>query len=229
MNEHDEHDEHGDGRFDDLLRSLGPDVPRPELEPEARARLLATIRAGEARGAPRSRRAWPLAAGLAAAAVLGLACAVLWAGLARARGALVEAQGRTEEVLQLLVRARRTQPSIPVPQDLEGVKRGDLILVTFHHELCPIARDCTPGFLLLEARHRGDAVRFLAFDVTGARRDEVEREIDALGLGYALLGPPGAETGVVKVLDGLHGRVLCAAPGRAGLEQAEALLARVPG
>jgi hypothetical protein len=44
---------------------------------------------------------------------------------------------------------------------------------------------------------------------------------------FALLGPLGAETGVVKVLDATHQRVLCSAPGDQGLKQAEALLARV--
>jgi hypothetical protein len=140
---------------------------------------------------------------------------------------LANAQWQADEAIQLLMNARRTQPTIPPPQHVEGLSSSDLALITFHHDLCPLARGCTPGFIAMAKQHEGDGLRFLNFDVTGSHRGLVDQEIDALGMRFALLGPPGAETGVVKVLDTSRQRVLCSAPGRLGLEQAERLLARV--
>jgi hypothetical protein len=152
---------------------------------------------------------------------------VLWTGLVRAEEALANSRWQTDEVLQLLVNARRTQPSIAAPEQIEGLSSSDLVLMTFHHDLCPLARPCTPKFKEMQQRHSGDPARFITFDVTGSKRESVDREIDALGMRFALLGPPGAETGVVKVVDATHQRVLCSAPGDLGLRQAEALLERV--
>jgi len=216
-----------DQEFDDLLRDLGPDVPQPDLDDGARARLMAAIDDAPVAARVRTPR-WAKPAA-AAAAILAVTCTLLWVYTGRVVDELDAARADTEEALQLLVRARRTQPTIPVPADLEGVRKSDLALVTFHHDLCPIARVATPGFAALEQQHRGDAATFVTLDVTGARRDEADREIDALGLRYALLGPLGAETGVVKVIDTAHHRVLCSAPGALGLQQAEQLLARVSG
>ncbi|MCA9289896.1 MAG: hypothetical protein KDA25_02140 [Phycisphaerales bacterium] len=229
-------DDHDDQHFDELLRDLGPDVPRPALDEPVRARLLASMDDPDVRtiagrtGRPgrwRSRLTSPVAAGLLVAAALGVSCIVLGSRLARTEGELATAQWQADEVLQLLVRARRTQPLIAAPDDVAGLSRSDLALITFHHDLCPIARVCTPGFAKLALQHRGDTVRFLTFDVTGSKRESVDHQIDALDLRFALLGPLGAETGVVKVLDTRHHRVLCSAPGALGLTQAERLLARI--
>lgn len=228
-----EPDDHGDRQFDDLLREFGPDIPQPELDDPARARLMALIDGPDARPAGRIGRSarWlkPVAAaGIAAAAVLGVSCIVLWTSLGRVRDQLAMSHRQTEEVFQLLASARRTQPSIPPPQDLEGLSSSDLVLITFHHDLCPIARLCSPGFRNMAKSHSGEAARFITFDVTGANLEQADRQIDELGMRFALLGPLGAETGVVKVLDTRHQRVLCSAPGKQGLEQAELVLARVP-
>lgn len=220
-----------DGRFEAMLRELGPEVPRPELDAGARARLMATIGgdAGVGARAPVRRARWPLAAGLGLVAVLGVACGLLSVSLGRVRHELAASRWETGEALTLLMRARQTQPIVPVAADLGEVEREDLVLITFDHELCPVARVCTPGFRELAERHAGDAARFVVFDVTGEKRETVEGELDSLGVRYALHAPLGAETGVVKVLDMRRGRVLSSAPGARGLEQAEAVLARVTG
>jgi hypothetical protein len=225
--------DHADERFDALLREIGPDIPQPSPDEHTRARLVEIIYRADERGAGEPigrsfRRAhWATAAGVSLAAVLGLACAVLWTNLVRAEDELVNSRWQTDEVLQLLVNARRTQPSIVAPERLEGLSSSDLVFITFHHDLCPLARPCTPKFKEMQQRHSDGPFRFITFDVTGSKRDSADQEIDALGMRFALLGPLGAETGVVKVLDATHQRVLCSAPGDQGLKQAEALLARV--
>ncbi len=218
-----------DGRFDARLRELGPDVPRPELDAGARDRLMATLGGRVRPSSPRAGSGWMLAACIGLVVGLGIWCVVLGARLGEARGELAASRGETDEAIELLMRARRDDAVVEAPADLAGVRGEDLVLVAFHHDLCPISRYSTPGFEAMAARRTGDSERFLAFDVTGAKRDAVEREIAALGLGYALLAPLGAETGVVKVVDTRRRVVLSSAPGRRGLEYAEALLARVTG
>lgn len=221
-----DHDDH-DPRFDAMLRALGPDVPEPALDDAARARMVETLDGVGALRVGSRGGAWFAVSAGALAAVLGLACLLLWVNLDRTRDRLTQSRWETDEVLQLLVSARRTQPSIAAPDDLAGLHASDLVLITFHHDLCPIARITSPGFRTLAREHDGDAARFISFDVTGDHRAEAGAEINALDLRFALLGPLGAETGVVKVVDTAHQRVLSSAPGRQGLEQAAALLARV--
>jgi hypothetical protein len=224
-----------DQQFDEFLREVGPEVPQPTLDDRARARLMAWMDHADAHstvgriGQSSGKMKWVAAAGTSIAAVLGLALALQWVSLSRVREQLSTSQWQTDEVLQLLMNARRTQPIIPAPEEIEGVSSADLVLITFHHDLCPLARPCTPQFRDMEQRHKGEAARFIAFDVTGSKRNQVEREIDDLGMRFALLGPAGAETGVVKVIDATHQRVLSSAPGKQGLEQAESLLALVSG
>lgn len=221
---------HQDEQFDALLRDLGPDVPRPELENKARAHLLSIVSASPSAPLPTriGRAPWLIAATVALIATLGLWSIVSARRLSHVSHQLAAARWETSEAIELLMKARRTQPIVPVPDDLNGLTRDDLVLITFHHDLCPIARVCTPGFRALAQAHADEPERFLALDVTGPNRSEAQDEIDALELQYALIAPLGAETGVVKVLDTTHRRVLCAAPGQRGLEQAQRLLALVP-
>ncbi|MEZ6243186.1 MAG: hypothetical protein R3B57_09095 [Phycisphaerales bacterium] len=225
-----ESDEQADRGFEALLRELGPDVPQPELEAGARERLMAVIAREEgAHGAARVGRGsgWKTAAGIGLVAALGVACTLLSVGLGRVENELAASRWETGEALTLLMKARQSQETIEAPEDLGGVRESDLTLITFDHRLCPIARVSTPAFRAMAEAHGGEAARFMVFDVTGDKREEVSREIDSMGMGYALGAPLGAETGVVKVLDTRRGRVLSSAAGARGLEQAEALLARV--
>ncbi len=221
-------DMHEDERFEAMLRELGPEVPRPSMDDGARARLAASIAGAPAGRARRLGGAWGLAAGLGLAAVLAVACVVMGGRLDRARGELARAEWETDEALTLLMRARASQEAVSVPEDLSGVRGGDLVVMTFDHELCPLARVSTPGFRRLAAARDG-AARFMVFDVTGDKREGVGEELASLGIGYAAAEPLGAETGVVKVLDTRRGRVISSAPGARGLAQAESVLARVGG
>lgn len=232
------HDETADRRFDDLLRSLGPEVPLIELDDAARARLRgvleapldASLEAPSDRASQRrtTRRIFTRARiASAIAAILAVACAALFIRGERARSALAESRSQTQEALDLFITARRTQPIIPVPEDLTGIRSSDLLLIAFHHDLCPLSRACTPRFREMEAEHGGDSTRFRMFDVTGEKRASVAEELEAMGVDFALLGAPGSETGVVKVLDMSRRRLLSSAPGSRGVEQARALLDRV--
>jgi hypothetical protein len=222
-----------DERLDGLLRDVGPDVPQPALSDEARARLLATMDDTSAHKlSERGRRTrggmkWAAVAGIAAVFALAPLSVFLWVELGRVKDALTTSHWETGEALQLLMIARYSQPSVAAPEEVEGLDPSDLMVVTFHHDLCPLARHCTPAFKAMAERFDGGAARFIAFDVTGSKRDQAGKEIDELGIRFALFSPPGAETGVVKVIDTAHERLLCSAPGRRGLEQAEMLLGRV--
>ena len=220
--------EHDDRRIDALLRDLGPDVPRPALPSAERARLLEQVYQTEARrcGAPPRLRRWRAAAGLGLVLTLG-SWAVLGGSLRAAQERLARSRWEAQETLQLLASARLAQPSQGVPADLSGLHAADLVLLTFDHELCPIARTTTPSFRSLAADHGAAGARFVVLDVTGDRRAEAREQIGALGVSFALLTPLGGETGVVKVLDTAHDTVLCSAPGQLGIQQAETLLARV--
>lgn len=226
----DPHDPHAadphtaDRRLDALLRDLGPDVPKPDLTPAQRAQLAGTLTA-----IPAARRApvWPVAAGVLLILGLGLTTLLLGAQLRESGAQLTEARWESDEALELLTRARFGQPTVPVPEDIGDVAAEDLVVVTFDHDLCPIAAKTTPAFAQLAEEPAWDGIGFVVFDVNQAARDGTAAEVESLGIGYGLLTPLGGETGVVKVLDRARGRVLCSAPGEMGIAQAKTLLARV--
>ncbi len=227
-------DRHDDAQFDALLRDLGPSVPQPELDQAARDRLLATLTIDETTNLYRRAGHFPrwvgtmAAAGAGLAAVLGLICVIVFTKLDQTNTQLATARWETQEALVLLMKARQVQSSVSIPNDLSGVHHEDLMLVTFHHDLCPIAEFSTPAFQDLANANRNGKAQFLTLDVTGENRDEADLVINQRDIGYALRAPLGAETGVVTVIDTRTRQILSSAPGDQGLRQAAQVLAAVP-
>ncbi len=217
-----------DRRFDALLRDLGPDVPHPQMDASDRARLerrLASTRA-PAHGNGVFARMLLLAACLALSAVLGAWALATTARLDATHAELEAARWDADETLELLTRARAAQPIIAPPDGALDLSPEGVVVITFDHELCPIARVTTPAFERL-ATEFADRAQFVKLDVTGDRREAAEARVDELHLRSALLTPLGGETGVVKIVDTANGRVICAGPGRVGLEQASSVLVRL--
>jgi len=236
--------EENEKQFDDFLRRHAVQIPddAPDAATIERLRNIVGI-AAEAYGSreivhpeghlasrphgPLNMRIRVLAVAASAAAVLLAAVGLfLWAANQRTARDLDDARWRVGEVMELLRRARDTQ--VPVPLDAEQVMRAareDVLVFVCLHQLCPYSRQCEPALLDLERRHSGGQVRFASIDVTGDRRLEAPQQVKDLGIEFALLGPIGAETGVVKVLDTRRHVILTSGAGAAGVQAAERVLA----
>lgn len=222
------------------LAEIGPDIPEPSLDAEARQRLQQLIaersppRAPAGRTATHARRALPSAARWlvtcgtgAIAAALAIACTVLYLRTERLEARALAAESSLDEATGLLLAVRQAIAHIAPPDDLTGLRESNLVLVNFHHDMCPVARFTTPRFQQMAARHADQPVRFVSLNLTGPHRNDALAQVEALGIGNALNGPPGSETGVVKVLDLATGRVLCAGAGEQAIQDAESLLERI--
>jgi hypothetical protein len=194
--------ERHDDAMDRGLRAIGEHLPEPTPRPDVCARLTHLIDGARTSDTPEhptpgpfTRRLQRVVGSLAAMIVVG---GLAWAVLS-------------------------SRPHSPSPAE-EVHAEGELTLISFYHERCPVAREMEPRFQELAGRCRSRKLAVRRVDMTDWAPGHEDEQLRSLGLGCVLRScQMPVLTGAVLVVDE-EGQILAQARGSEPLDQVERAL-----
>ncbi|MFI4897572.1 MAG: hypothetical protein ACIARR_07085 [Phycisphaerales bacterium JB059] len=198
--------ERHDDALDRGLRAIGEHLPEPAPRPDLCARLTRLIDGAQTDDAPEhptpgpfTRRLHRFVGALAAMIVVG---GLAWGVIS-------------------------SRPQAPSPSE-DGRAEGELTLISFYHDRCPVAREMEPRFKELAGRCRSRKLTVRRVDMTDWAPGHEDEQLRSLGLGCVLRScQMPVLTGAVMVVDE-EGEILAQARGDEPLDQVERALTDQP-